>query len=139
MGLNEGPSKSPEGTLVDKSGDSAQESCSLIYFFDHHCCHAIPRQVFIENTAQIGNLFLARDFCVINFDLEIIYKSFRECLDPKRIDSVLPRCRDSLLSVSQVRILVTSELRASSTCNLSSLEIRSAESRVCSYRHHSCR
>ena len=48
-------------------------------------------------------------------------------IDPKRMDSVLPKCVDSLLSMSQVKILFNSELRAFSTCNLSLPETRRAE------------
>ena len=55
------------------SGNSAQISSSLINLFDHLCCHAITRQVFVKYTAQIGNLIFAGDYCVVNFDLEIVY------------------------------------------------------------------
>ena len=44
------------------------------------------------------------------------------------MDSVLPRCNESLLSDSQVWIFVSSKLRASSTSVLSFPDISSAES-----------
>ncbi|XP_061895706.1 uncharacterized protein LOC133644957 isoform X1 [Entelurus aequoreus] len=48
--------------------------------------------------------------------------------DPNRMDSVLPKCMDSLLSASQVQVLQSLALRIFSTCDLSLPDTSRAES-----------
>ena len=139
---NKGSSQCPT-RFVNKRGNSAQESI-VLWFTPLLVLVSMLSPVSLCQgytcTSKICNLFFARDY-TINSDLPWNVPYWGNVWTPTRMDSVLPRCKESLLSACQVRILASSELRASSNLSFWLLLISGVLSRlqtvtICNYRRH---